>query len=104
MSTVSVLKFSRTLMLAPQRRRSDRWYIDGALRFAAELRGDEAAQAIQLHIAYAPEPPFNSGAPETAPAGILEQARHSLEEITARREASARRAAQRLGIVLPSGP
>jgi hypothetical protein len=33
---------------------------------AAELRGDEAAQAIQLDMVYAPEPPFNSGTPETA--------------------------------------
>lgn len=75
--------------------------IDGALRLAAELRGDEAAQTIQLHIAYAPEPPFNSGTPETAPAEIFEQARHALKGITARREATACRAARRLGIVLP---
>ena len=44
--------------------------IDGALRLAAELRGDATAQAIQLHMAYAPEPPFNSGTPETAPTAI----------------------------------
>ena len=41
--------------------------IDGALRLAAELRGDAAAQAIQLHMVYAPEPPFDAGTPETAP-------------------------------------
>src|SRR5579872_6497733 len=29
--------------------------IDGALRLAAELRGDDVAQAIQLYMAYAPE-------------------------------------------------
>src|SRR5271169_3522046 len=39
--------------------------IDGALRVAAELRGIAAAQAIQLSMVYAPEPPFNSGSPET---------------------------------------
>ncbi len=72
--------------------------IDGALRLAAELRGDEAAQAIQLHMAYAPEPPFDSGTPETAPAAILEQARQSLRDITARREKTARRVAAGLGI------
>ncbi len=76
--------------------------IDGALRVAAELRGDEAAQAIQLYIAYAPEPPFNSGTPETAPAGILEQAVRSVRGITAQREATARRIAGRLGIVHPA--
>jgi hypothetical protein len=32
------------------------------------LRGDEAARAIQLHMVYAPEPPFDSGTPETATA------------------------------------
>ncbi len=51
--------------------------IDGALRVAAELRGDEAAQAIQLHMVYAPEPPFDSGTPETAPARGT-GARHAL--------------------------
>lgn len=72
--------------------------IDGALRLAAELRGDEAAQSIQLRIAYAPEPPFNSGTPETAPAAILAEARQSMREITARREVTARRIGARLGI------
>src|SRR5215468_9126584 len=67
--------------------------IDGALRLAAELRGDEAAQAIQLDLAYAPEPPFGSGTPETAPAAILEQARRSVQVITAQREKTARRVA-----------
>jgi cyclohexyl-isocyanide hydratase len=74
--------------------------IDGALRLAAELRGDEAAQAIQLYMAYAPEPPFNSGTPETAPAAILDHARQSVRGITARREETARRAAARLGIAV----
>jgi len=40
--------------------------IDGVLRLVAELRGDDVAQTIQLHIAYAPEAPFNSGTPATA--------------------------------------
>jgi cyclohexyl-isocyanide hydratase len=76
--------------------------IDGALRLAAELRGDEAAQAIQLHMVYAPEPPFNSGTPETAPAAIVEQALLAMRSITARRETTARRAAARLGIAIPA--
>ena len=78
--------------------------IDGSLRLAAELRGDTAAQAIQLHMVYAPEPPFNSGTPETAPPVILEQARRAVADITARREATARRVAARLGIVAPVVP
>jgi cyclohexyl-isocyanide hydratase len=72
--------------------------IDGVLRLAAELRGDEVAQAIQLDMVYAPEPPFNSGTPECAPPAILERARQSYREITARREETARRIAARLGI------
>ncbi|HEX3992885.1 MAG TPA: DJ-1/PfpI family protein, partial [Acetobacteraceae bacterium] len=56
--------------------------IDAALRLAAELRGEEAAQTIQLHMAYAPEPPFNAGTPETAPATVLQQARQSVRAIT----------------------
>jgi cyclohexyl-isocyanide hydratase len=72
--------------------------IDGALRLAAELRGEEAAQTIQLDMAYAPEPPFNSGTPETAPPQVLERARQSVASITAKREDTARRMAAKLGI------
>src|SRR5262245_38828575 len=72
--------------------------IDGALHVAARLRGDEAAQAIQLYMQYAPEPPFNSGTPETAPAAILAGARHAFKALTEQREATARRVAARLGI------
>jgi cyclohexyl-isocyanide hydratase len=75
--------------------------IDGALRVAAELRGDEAAQTIQLYMVYAPEPPFTSGTPETAPAGILEAARRSVQNITIQREETAGRVARRLGIAVP---
>jgi cyclohexyl-isocyanide hydratase len=70
--------------------------IDGALQLAAELRGDDTARSIQLYLAYAPEPPFDSGTPETAPSAILEEARRSLHGITARREQTARRIAARL--------
>ncbi len=79
--------------------------IDGALRLAAELRGDEAARRIQLDMVYAPEPPFASGTPETAPSEILQQVRQSLRTITARREETARRIARKLGIAIPAtGP
>ena len=76
--------------------------IDGALRLAAELRGDETAQAIQLQMAYAPEPPFNSGTPETAPVAVLKQAQRSLQAITVQREQTARRVATKLGIAVPA--
>ena len=76
--------------------------IDGALRLAAELRGEETAQTIQLYMAYAPEPPFNSGTPETAPPPILERARRSVSSVTAKREATARRIAAKLGVTTPA--
>ena len=73
--------------------------IDGALRVAADLRGAEVAQAIQLSIAYAPEPPFSSGTPETAPPAVLERVRRSYQPIAEQRERTARRVAARLGII-----
>jgi cyclohexyl-isocyanide hydratase len=76
--------------------------IDGALRVAAMLRGDEAAQAIQLSMQYAPEPPFTSGSLETAPSAITAVARRVVEAITAQREETAKRIAKRLGFSLPS--
>jgi cyclohexyl-isocyanide hydratase len=76
--------------------------IDGALRLAAELRGEEAAQTIQLYMVYAPQPPFNSGTPETAPPLILEKARQSVSSITAEREQTARRIAAKLGVAVPA--
>jgi cyclohexyl-isocyanide hydratase len=72
--------------------------IDGALTLAALLRGDEVAQAIQLSVEYAPEPPFNSGSPESAPKTVVDQARQSMGALIARREKTALRIAQRLGI------
>lgn len=74
--------------------------IDGALRVAANLRGDEVAQSIQLYMQYAPEPPFQSGTPETAPPAVLAKALHSARSITEQRERTARRVARKLGIDL----
>jgi cyclohexyl-isocyanide hydratase len=54
--------------------------IEGALKVASLLRGDAAAQEIQLYIQYAPEPPFNSGTPESAPPEIVAAMRASMRE------------------------
>ena len=75
--------------------------IDGALRLAAELRGQRAAEAIQLAIAYAPEPPFNSGRPDTAPPAVLRDVEQAVAPLTARRKETARRISQRLGVTVP---
>lgn len=76
--------------------------IDGALRVAAMLRGDEAAKAIQLYMQYAPEPPFNAGSPETAGPEIVASVRELAQNLITRREKTARRVAKRLGIAVPS--
>jgi cyclohexyl-isocyanide hydratase len=44
--------------------------IDFALHLAAEIAGEEAAQAIQLDIEYDPAPPFASGHPDRAPMSV----------------------------------
>jgi putative intracellular protease/amidase len=49
--------------------------IDMALALAARVAGDDVAQAIQLGIEYDPQPPFDSGAPQKAPAAIVQRLR-----------------------------
>ncbi len=71
--------------------------IDGALLLAAALRGDRAAQRIQLDMAYAPEPPFDSGTPASAPPEVLAAARDAVAGLIARRETTARQVSHRLG-------
>lgn len=50
--------------------------IDMALTLAAKLWDEATAQAIQLNMEYAPEPPFASGSPETAPEAVVQNALH----------------------------
>ena len=75
--------------------------LDGALRLAALLRGDAAAQRIQLNIQYAPEPPFDSGTPATAPAAILAAEREAYRALTEQRRVTARRVAAELKVTPP---
>jgi putative intracellular protease/amidase len=49
--------------------------IDMALRLAELVAGAEIAQAIQLGIEYDPQPPFDSGSPQKAPAAIVDLVR-----------------------------
>jgi transcriptional regulator GlxA family with amidase domain len=46
--------------------------IDMALALAAEVAGEQVAQAIQLGIEYDPQPPFDAGSPQKAPTEIVE--------------------------------
>lgn len=70
--------------------------IDMALRVAADIAGEEAAQQIQLQIEYDPEPPFNAGTPRVAPAAIVERARAAAATRRKLREAAVAEAARRL--------
>ena len=47
--------------------------IDFGLVVVAKLRGDDAAKFTQLAMEYDPEPPFNSGSPNTADPAIVQQ-------------------------------
>ena len=70
--------------------------IDFALTLAAEFAGSETAQAIQLQIEYAPDPPFDAGSPETAPAAIVAAVRERNAAVAAERRAAVEAAAARL--------
>jgi putative intracellular protease/amidase len=50
--------------------------IDMALRLAGHIAGDRVAQAIQLGIEYDPQPPYDAGSPEKAPADVVALVRH----------------------------
>jgi cyclohexyl-isocyanide hydratase len=67
--------------------------IDFALTLAAELAGTAAAQAIQLTLEYAPQPPFNAGRPDTAPPEVLARVSALFSRTAPERLASARKAA-----------
>jgi putative intracellular protease/amidase len=45
--------------------------IDMGLTLAGRIAGDEVAQAIQLAIEYDPQPPYDAGSPDKAPAEIV---------------------------------
>jgi putative intracellular protease/amidase len=68
--------------------------IDFALTLAAEIAGPTVAQAIQLNLEYAPDPPFSAGRPETAPPEILQLVLARRAPLMAERNAAVARAAQ----------
>jgi cyclohexyl-isocyanide hydratase len=54
--------------------------IDFGLELLAKLRGDDAAQLMQLVMEYDPAPPFNSGTPKTADPAIVQEAMRLVTE------------------------
>jgi cyclohexyl-isocyanide hydratase len=66
--------------------------IDMALTVMAEIAGRDYAEAVQLGIEYAPQPPFSAGRPEDARAEVLAAARGRFDALWPDRLATARRA------------
>jgi hypothetical protein len=61
-----------------------------ALRLVQLIHGDAAAQAVQLGIEYDPDPPFDAGSPDRAPAAVVD----AVSRGYAKREAALRDSAQ----------
>ncbi|MBT2417845.1 DJ-1/PfpI family protein [Streptomyces sp. ISL-22] len=49
--------------------------IDMGLALVGRIAGDEHAQAVQLMIEYDPQPPYDAGSPQKAPAHLVEEFR-----------------------------
>ncbi|MEV5872655.1 DJ-1/PfpI family protein [Streptomyces sp. NPDC052101] len=49
--------------------------IDMALTLTGRIAGDEHAQAVQLLTEYDPQPPYDAGSPQKAPAHLVEELR-----------------------------
>jgi cyclohexyl-isocyanide hydratase len=64
--------------------------IDGSLVVVSLLRGEKAAQELQLYMAYDPKPPFKAGSPASAPAAVLSAVMERARPITEKRLETAR--------------
>lgn len=49
--------------------------IDMGLHLLGRIAGDEHAQAVQLLTEYDPQPPYDAGSPQKAPAHLVEELR-----------------------------
>ncbi|MDQ0957538.1 transcriptional regulator GlxA family with amidase domain [Streptomyces sp. B4I13] len=49
--------------------------IDMSLALLGRLAGDDVAQAVQLGVEYDPQPPYDAGAPDKAPAHLVDALR-----------------------------
>lgn len=68
--------------------------IDMALTVMAEIAGVDYAQAVQLSLEYAPEPPFDSRRPERAGPETVAAVQRRLVALAAERAAAVDRAAR----------
>ena len=67
--------------------------IDFAFTVLAEIAGEDFAQTVQLGLEYAPAPPFDSGHPSTASAGIRQRFDAVRAKMMEQRTEEARKAA-----------
>ncbi|MET7619313.1 DJ-1/PfpI family protein [Streptomyces sp. NPDC005408] len=56
--------------------------IDMALHLLGRIGGDETAQTVQLLTEYDPQPPYDAGSPDKAPAKIVDYWRGQAEKVT----------------------
>ena len=74
--------------------------IDLALAIALEVSGRDFAEAIELLLEYAPEPPFGCGRPELARPALVASVLERLEPLRDPRERAVRDAARSLSVPL----
>ena len=74
--------------------------IEIALRLVQDLYGDDVARLAELHMEYAPTPPFGVGSPELAGPELTRRALAETAAMGAPFRAVAERAARRLGVAV----
>ncbi|KAK9452795.1 class I glutamine amidotransferase-like protein [Dipodascopsis uninucleata] len=70
--------------------------IDFALTLVSDIRGPDAAKAIQLQLEYDPAPPYDYGSPKVAPKEFVDAARRRMAQFISKRRAATEKAASRL--------
>ncbi len=76
--------------------------LDTAFVIAGELFGRDVAEEIQLRIEYAPAPPFQSGAPDTADPSLTARVREDLSPLLETRRTIAQQAALNIDRLISS--
>jgi cyclohexyl-isocyanide hydratase len=71
--------------------------MDFALALIGEIAGREQAEAVQLQLEYAPQPPFDAGSPSTASRSVMKTVRARGAAMRAERERLVAQAAAKLG-------
>ena len=72
---------------------------DAGLLVLAKLRGEDAAQEVELTMEYAPHPPFGTGSPELAGPELTQRVIQKYDAIFDETRKAVRKAAERLAVV-----